>query len=308
MDKLSLHVLSGTDNRGQQLYDYLFTHIDTTLHNSSLEMNGYKGYSEIILGRSKPHTNKSAKGKAEWLEAVTMTLADYVLDHHEEELLLKWIKQERQYFGPEAQEILGYCKQLMNEEDELGSTKHQHHGRTRRRKLLSQDLNGFLKEHPVLNIDGFLQFRISKYGAELRELIEYAMDEYLMDQQYKEFISLLRYFVYIQDSKIPEAHLMHKGGHEFLLLNEHMKPIDTEQLDTSFKVEFLDKDYNLEDLIVSTLITIAPERIYIHTREPELPVIHTISQIFEDRSEICEYCRLCKPILGDMSQQDKLSP
>lgn len=308
MDKLTLQVLPDSVIRGQELYDCLFKHIDKALHNSSLEWNNYKGYTEIIVGRPNPRSNKTAKSKWEWTEAVSGILAEFVLDHAEEGLLTQLIRRDKRYNEEEIAEVLSYCKQIMNEEDAVPESMEEHHGRSRRRKLLVQDLTGCMENQASLNLDGFLRFRIPRYSAELRDIMEYAADEFLMDQQYKEFISLLRYFVYIQESKIPAAHLMHKGGHEFMLLNEQMKPIDTEQLDTTFKVEFLDKDYNLEDLIVSTLITIAPERIYIHTREPELAVIKTISQIFEDRSEICEYCRLCKPILGEMGQQDKLSP
>jgi putative sporulation protein YtxC len=309
MDKLTLQVSGDAGSRAESLYDCLLMRINTTLHNSSLEYRHYKGYSEIVLGRPGPQAGKSAKWKKEWQEAVCLALADYILDHREEELLRDLIRKDKRYAPEETDEILGYCLQAEKTSDAAASgVKEENHGRIRRQKLLAQDLTSCMKKDTMLNLDGFLRFRTGKYGAELKEILEYASDEYLMDQQYKEFISLLRYFVYIQESKIPVAHIMHKGGHEFLVLNENMKPIDTEPLDTTYKVEFLDKDYNLEDLIVSTLITIAPERIYIHTREPELAVIKTISQIFEERAEICGYCRVCSSILGETGQQNKLSP
>ena len=56
-----------------------------------------------------------------------------------------------------------------------------------------------------------------------------------MDRQYQEFISLLQYFVYIQEAKIPAAHLIHKGGHEFVILNDRMEPIDANEFDASFR-------------------------------------------------------------------------
>lgn len=309
MDKLTLQLMPESVIRGQDLYDCLLQHIDSTLHNSSLEWNHYKGYSEITVGRPNSRGGKGTKNKPEWQEKVGGILAEFLLERAEDALLTDLIRRGRQDLKDEAaSDILGYCKQIMNEEDSIGDPSAEPHGRMRRRKLLSQDLIQCFQQESVLNLDGFLRFRLFKYGAELKDIIEYAKDEYLMDQQYKEFIALLKYFVYIQDAKIPEAHLLHKGGHEFVLLNEQLKPIETDQLDTTFKVEFLDKDYSFEDLIVSTLITIAPERIYIHTREPGVAVIKTISQIFEGRSEICEYCGVCISMLGDRGQQDKLSP
>ena len=40
---------------------------------------------------------------------------------------------------------------------------------------------------------------------------------------------------------------------------------------------------NMEDMIVSTLITVSPQQIVIHTRQPELPVMRTLETIFELR-------------------------
>lgn len=308
MDKLTVRILSSRCETIQRLYECLIRRTDSRLNNSTVEWQSYKDYSEINVSGLK-QLHKTAAKKNEWLQNVSSAIAQYMLDFYEDELLGRLIRKSGLGGKEDTESVLGYCRQLLHPENGQLPEKGPVHGKTRRLKMLSDDLAAYLKENPVLNMEGFLRFRCSKYAGELREVIEYATDEYLMDQQYKEFISLLRYFVYIQDSKMPEVHLMHKGGHEFVLLNEQMKPIDTDRLDTTFKVEFLDKDYNFEDLIVSTLIAIAPQRIFIHTREREQQVIKTILQIFEDRSELCEYCRLCNPILGEAAgHQDKLSP
>jgi putative sporulation protein YtxC len=170
---------------------------------------------------------------------------------------------------------------------------------------VSNEIKQFFKKNNDLNVDGFLEFRLKDYKDELREVVEYAVDEFIMDKQYQEFISLLKYFVFIQEAKIPEVHLMHKGGHEFVLFNDQMVPLDMKATEDSFKIEILDQEFNFEDLVVSTLISIAPQQIHIHTREPQVLVIQTINQIFENRVNICEYCRQCKPILGERMIQNQ---
>lgn len=72
-----------------------------------------------------------------------------------------------------------------------------------------------------------------------------------------------------------------------------MESMETPEMDAVVTVEMLEKEINFEDMIISTLITVSPQQIYIHTREPELQVIKTIKQIFENRVELCGYCRLC---------------
>lgn len=115
----------------------------------------------------------------------------------------------------------------------------------------------------------------------------------------------MQYFVYIQEAKIPIVHLIHKGGHEFVILNDRMELIDANEFDATFKMEMLEKDINFEDMIVSTLITVSPANIYIHTRDADMTIIKTIRQIFEDRTTVCSYCRTCDIYLG--KRQNKIN-
>ena len=311
MKSLAIRVSDHPALQSQKLHDRMTASMGTVLLNTALEFRRYPGYSEVVLeffGGAKG-LGKGAKSLQEWPEAIGRVLADFIVDECEEELLRRLIRKDKRYSEGEREEILAYCRQLEEVSDFApAALAEASPGRARKRSLLLQDLEDCLRPGATLDLDGFFRFRLKHYGAELREMLEYASDEYLMDQQYKEFISLLRYFVYVQDSKMPLAHIIHQGGHNFLLLDSELNPIDTEKLDTTYRVEFMDKDYNLEDMIVSSLLTIAPERICIHTREPELPVIKTLAQIFENRTEICELCRSCESISAPLEQQDKLSP
>lgn len=238
------------------------------------------------------------------LKATAEVLSAFMMDHVEQKLLREVISGPYHYEEPhDVQAIERYCAQLLNQAEE---TEGMPKPRIRRQEKVAQAIYGYLEEHNELNLQGLLRFRLQDYRDELREVVEYAIDEYIMDQQYQEFISLLKYFVYIQDAKIPVAHLMHHGGHEFTLLNEKMAPIETKEFD-SFTVETLDREINFEDMIVSTLISVSPQNIYIHTRDPEAQVVKTIMQIFEDRARVCTNCKGCSSVLG-VSNKDSLSP
>lgn len=239
------------------------------------------------------------------------TLASHIVMDKESvilrDLLVKDFKYEK---ITDLESIEGYCKQSLMQESDLDGLPllSSSPSRLRRILILKEQLIALLEEKPHLSLDGFLKFRIQEYKEDLREIAEYAIDEFMMDRQYQEFISLLQYFVYIQEAKIPVVHLIHKGGHEFVILNDRMEPIDANEFDASFRMEMLEKDINFEDIIVSTLITVSPANIYIHTRDPELTIIKTIRQIFEDRTSVCSYCRTCDLYLGDAKKQDQLSP
>lgn len=245
------------------------------------------------------------------LPGLAGVLADHIMADKESSILRNLIIKEFKYEAIEDIEAIeGYCKQTLYTESGIENSPALNctFGKQRRKQVLVELLLQTMEETNSFSLEGFLHFRLQDYMDELREIAEYAIDEYMMDRQYQEFISLLQYFVYIQEAKIPVVHLIHKGGHEFVILNDRMELIDANEFDSTFKLEVLEKDINFEDMIVSTLITVSPATIYIHTRDPEVTVIKTIRQIFEDRTTVCSYCRTCDIYLGEAKKQDQLSP
>lgn len=283
-----LHIVESGLNSGYALYEtHASVHIEA-----------------VMKEREVPAIRKKVMG------VLAEVLADRIITDKESIILRGLIVKEFKYEAIEdLQAIEGYCKQSLDVEKGLDQASlNVISSKLRRKQALLEQFMQTLEENPRLSLDGFIRFRLQDYTEELREIAEYAIDEFVMDRQYQEFISLLQYFVYIQEAKIPVAHLIHKGGHEFVILNDRLELIDANEFDATFKMEVLDKDINFEDLIVSTLITVSPANIYIHTRDPEMTIIKTIRQIFEDRTTVCSYCRTCDIYLGEAKKQDQLSP
>ncbi|MDR0268777.1 putative sporulation protein YtxC [Paenibacillus sp.] len=221
-------------------------------------------------------------------ETAARTVAEYILLEKEQKLVEKILEDEFDFPEPEEHaQILKQCLMILERNPELNEPW------GRRRGMLEQGIRQCLTERPLLHIDGFLTFRAQTYVKELREIVEYAVDEFLMDRQYEEFVHMLKYFVYFQQPQVPLVHLIHKGGQDILLLDEEMEPLQYRN-DESVVVERLDQqDLQMEDAVVTTLISVSPAKIIIHTREPHMAIIRTLSQIFEQRMEICRYCPDC---------------
>ncbi|WP_372813163.1 putative sporulation protein YtxC [Paenibacillus sp.] len=277
------------------LLSRVLTRSGDLLHNENkihMTLERRQGLSAIEISGRLPAFELKKDGKRVYAETA-QALAEYIIGEEEPLLLRKLIRDEYHYKQEqELDQILSYCEQLLGSRSENDPEKRAPF--LRRKALIASEIADYIQEQTELHLDGFIRFRLQAYKQELHDIVEYAVDEYVMDRQYQEFISLLQYFVYIQEAKIPFVHLIHKGGSEFMLLNDRMEKIDTDDSETVVTVELLEKDMNFEDMIVSTLITVSPQKIYIHTREPETQVIKTISQIFENRVELCGYCRLCQ--------------
>ncbi|NOU92148.1 putative sporulation protein YtxC [Paenibacillus sp. LMG 31456] len=293
MKLFALTLMKVPDESVQRLQESIAAAVwDSYKQNAVIDLKQDKICSVIEVNGVMPRFQLDKRMDA-LLQKVSEKVADWIISDKEEELLKALILKEFDYKQEnDISSILSYYRQMLHME-RTDESWEQRELVLHRKEKIRLSIYTFMQENTVLNIDGFMKFRLNEYREELREMAEYAIDEFLMDQQYREFISLLQYFVYIQEAKIPLAHLIHKGGNEFLLLNEEMEKIDTTG-DTTLTIEMLEKDINFEDVIVSTLISVSPQLIYIHTRDPDVQIIQTIKQIFENRVEICEYCRLCQ--------------
>lgn len=277
--------------------------LHTAGHHVRFECDSFKTHSTLRCVADLPRFQLHISGSTVLRQAAE-TLAFFILDEMEQQLLRGIITGHYRYVDEvDISSIEHYCRQVLDQHEPNADLPRS---RLRRQKRIADSLFAYLEQHCEMNVAGFVRFRLADYMDELREVAEYAIDEYIMDQQYQEFISLLKYFVYIQETKIPVAHLMHRGGNEFTLYNEQMKPIDTEQFE-GFTLELIDKEINFEDMIVSTLISVSPQKIVIHTRDPEEQVIKTIMQIFENRAIVCTYCKLCGTVLSGKNK-DQLYP
>lgn len=220
-------------------------------------------------------------------------IAVYLMEEKEQEIAERLLFSEFEFDDEgEAGRVLQWFLMLL-QKDEGPSCDFS---RSRRRKL-SESIHECLSEAPEFNLDGFMTFRLQTYEQELREMAEYAVDEFMLDQQYEEFVSLLKYFVYFQEPKMPLVHVIHKGEEDFLLLDGNLRPIERPR-DDGLVMERLDQEMEIEDMVVSTLIAVSPARMIIHTRQPELPVIVTLAHIFDNRAEVCCSCPECSALLG----------
>lgn len=226
---------------------------------------------------------------------VANALSDIVINYWEPKLIRKIIRDNYFYFnGNEQKKIFDFTEHILNYSETFG--KRQLSYRIRRKGLVLHKILAYVKCHSTIILDGFVRFRLKDYIEQLEETVDKAIDEYLMDREYKEFIKLLRHFVDLQESKRQIVNVVF-GNDEFYLLDENSSIIEK---DLGF--DMLTKgnsDFNVEDMLVSTLINIAPKRIVLHGSlgKEKRDMINALYNIFEGRVSFCSHCDLCVKIL-----------
>lgn len=149
----------------------------------------------------------------------------------------------------------------------------------------------YLGEEESLNLGGFIRFRLKEYVHLLKESAESAIDEYLEEKQYKEFVQLLRHFISIQETQCELIHVVAGEDQQFLLYDHQEQPVYLPQLDhLCLSGEQVNRD---EDFLISALMTLAPKRIILHSLHDQYLLMQTLVSLYGERIDQCFACTHC---------------
>lgn len=238
----------------------------------------FKHYTNIIVHYKGNDTQ-------EFLKEVSTILSFLVIYEFEEVFFRQIISKDFFYFSKEERSvILDNCFNIIIDSDTIIKEKFE--------ILFSSFLN-YVIEHKNIFLSGFINFRLQSYWDVLEKIVEDAVNSYILEKEYNEFISLLR--LYINSSETIEDILHIVYSKDFtIMLDSNKNIINNSQ--NAFKAKFLsDISFSTNDYTLNTLLTLLPEKIYVHLIDNKIDeFITTLSLIFEKRLEICTECNICK--------------
>jgi len=215
-------------------------------------------------------------------------LAETILLHWEKEHVRRIIKKKHCLMEDNCKMVVNTALDYLDK----GLGQVRDYSVNRKTSLITQILS-CLDYSSIFDIEGFLRFRAQEYKNEVHKAVEYALDEYVIEREYMDFILLLKHFV---DSQKPRLECLHVGMTPLGKFNLY----DDEGVNVTH--QFLE-DYQLdnvnelgyEDLLVSALIAVAPRQITLHIRyEGYKDTLKTIRSVFGDRVRDCQGCSLCE--------------
>lgn len=224
---------------------------------------------------------------------VAAAVSDVIVNRWEQDLLQEMIMAEYYYFSEEERStILEYAARNLNKA--LGGTEDEGVSKQNRQVKILHKLLDYLAVHNQLVVDGFIRFRLKEYVGELEESVERAVDDFIMDREYKEFVNLLRYFVEIQEPRVDVVHVTCSPEGFFNLWNKEKKLIENNGLEAFMEDEAF-QDINYEDMLVSALITLAPGQLVLHFPKDGRfhNTIDTLRNVFTDKVTLCPGCDWC---------------
>ncbi len=219
--------------------------------------------------------------------------ADIIVNDIEAICVNKILVDEYYYFSSlEKKSIIKHLKNIQ-ESEECKYGNGVTYRISRKAQILHQIIE-YLQENYEINLQGFLRFRLKNYLQDLEEHIEKAVEDFLMEKEYYDFIKLLKYFVDIQEAKIDIANVVMEEDGKYHLYDKMNRMINNEYLE-DLANEMAEKDISYDDLLISSLITLAPKQVVIHFEGQikNKEIIETIKSVFSGRVCICSGCKLC---------------
>lgn len=209
-------------------------------------------------------------------------LADVILAGYRPHLLSALVKKRYFYFtAAEQEEIDRIAQSYQNCKVRLGEDRYG--------EVLAGRLEQFLEQSREINLEGFVLFRMEDYRRQLEETVDRAAEDYLVDREYKEFIGMLSCLADIQPCLVEQVHVMPLESGEYGMFDGNEAPIVSRETDQPFGA------LTPEDLLLSRLITLSPERIVIHRRQefPSQELVNTLLNVFGEKVRFCSGCSFC---------------
>lgn len=262
------------------LLNYLLNELKyIDLKNICFSENEFKLYKNIII-------HYSGNDESLFLSKISSILCFLVIDELEESLLKRLVIQNYFYFDyTEREKILAICFDIMADDfSNLFDKKF---------KVLYDIFYQFLSTHKSIVLNGFINFRLKSYLSLLDEIVNEAVNHFIIEKEYLEFISLLKLYINSQACGCEMVHIVFSSS-DSILLDENKNLIVLS--DDIFKAKYLsDISFSSNDYILNSLLTLLPRKIYIHLVGGYMDeFINTLQLVFENRIHLCTDCNICK--------------
>lgn len=217
-----------------------------------------------------------------FIQFVSELITDTIIEFYEEKLINRMINSNYFYFDDyEKKIIMDNCKEYAKVEY------------LDKKEKLYKEIEKYVREEGrEIVLDGIINFRIKEYVKVLDNIIDMAVNQYIIEKEYTEFINLLRIYVNTTTPSVDILHLIYTNG-ESILLDENKNSISLSE--NIYNAKYLsDITFSSNDFALNTLLSILPKKLEIHIIDEEDEFINTLKLIFEDRIYICKDCNICK--------------
>ncbi len=262
-----------------KIIEYLLKNIsDLNIENVYYSSNKFKLYNNVII-------HYLGKDLSLFYNKLSDIITDCIINFYEEKLVNHILNYNYFYFDfYEKNEIIKECINLLDIKETSDFTY--------RKECILANVFEYLTENNSMILSGFVNFRLQNYIKCVDSAVDIAVNKFILEKEYKEFIELLKLYIKSKEPNINSIHLIYMNE-DSILLDENKNILAISQ--DVFNAKYLsDISFSSNDYILNTLLDLIPKELNIHLIQGDDEFIKTLKLIFENRIHICNDCDICK--------------
>ena len=273
-----------------QIIDYLLKSFEEiNLENVYISIRNFKHFNNIIIHCTGTEYNK-------FYTCLSNIITKSIIDYYENNLIYENISLNYFYFNSyEKKQILENTILLLSDV-KIGNIRYDYINNEIFKKITSSH---------SLFLQAFINFGLANYIDFLNNQIDTAVNKFLIDKEYLEFVNILRLYIKSEtnNSKIDHLHLIYKEKTS-IIIDDNKNIISCN--DNIKKAKYVsDISFSSNDFALNTLLNLVPKSITLHLVDGYADeFINTIKLIFQERVKVCEDCDICN--LYKIKQSNKL--
>lgn len=262
-----------------KIIEYLLKNIsELNIENVYYSSNKFKLYNNIII-------HYLGKDSTLFYNKLSNIITNCIINFYEEKIINHILNYNYFYFDfYEKSQITKECIQLLDIKETSDFTY--------RKECILNNVFEYIMEHNSMILSGFVNFRLQDYMKSIDSAVDIAVNKFILEKEYKEFIELLKLYIKSKEPNISSIHLIYMNE-DSILLDENKNILAISQ--DVFNAKYLsDISFSSNDYILNTLLDLIPKEINIHLIQEDDEFIKTLKLIFENRIHICNDCDICK--------------
>lgn len=265
-------------DNNQEILNFILDNLEKLdLDFLSFHKDHFKIYENIII-------HYKSKDLEPFYDKISSILTDTILKFYEKRLLRRMLEYNYFYFSTvEKRNIIEIAEDFIAE-DVISKEDNYY--------AIYSAVSDYIRQNKSLVLGGFANFRLYNYCKNLDYVIDFAVNKYITDKEYLEFVNMLKLYVNLTPANSSLVHLVYLGNESVLLdKDKNIIPLQDDNLNTKY---LSDITFSANDYALNTLLNLTPKRIIIHLMEGKSDeFIDTIKLIFDKKCEVCSSCDLC---------------
>jgi len=157
-------------------------------------------------------------------------------------------------------------------------------------------LRYFLEGNRILNLEGFLRFRLAEYYRTLEDAVYLEVGSFLKKQKHYAYVGMLKLQLNLKDPLMEIAHLdADLRGHIYLSTDYPGGAVSWKMISMPYHEDYIDL---VEDIICHLVISFAPRYLVLHRQilRQNQEMSSILERVFGERLMRCTGCASCKVI------------